>query len=610
MNTKAHLRDAVEGTVAAMYDESVAVTVESPVQTTHGDYSTNIAMILGKKLGRNPMEIAAAICEELRAKSLEQIEKIEVVKPGFINFWLTNDVLLETLQPVSDTPRNAETLPLKGKRIMVEYAHPNTHKEMHIGHMRTLITGEAISRLLEDSGATVFRANYQGDIGPHVAKALYGIKALMKERDLNLDEVTKWSNSDKAHFLGEGYVRGSKDYEAVKEEIDAINTVLYKSIGEEGDQDKDSVSADLKEILSLYTITRQWSLDYYEEFYSRFATKFDQLFFESQVAVAGKKIVEKNIGAVFVKENGAIIFPGEKYGLHTRVFITQAGNPTYEGKEMGNAYAEYDAFSFDLKMHIVASEQAGYFQVVFKALDLIDPEKFEGKQHHLSMGMVTLTDPSAGSGQARKMSSRTGDILTVDWLIDQVRARVQELAREGKVRAEKLDETIEMITIGAIKYSVLKGGTGSNAAFDIEKSVSLDGNSGPYLQYTYARTRSILGKSSTFAKASADKQIANRKSKDNDKQLAISDKLEAEESQLLRRLYQFTEVTREAAQKYAPNVLCTYLYELAAEFNLFYQRHKVVGSEQEAFRLALTASVGKTLKNGLHLLGIDAPEKM
>lgn len=581
MNIKTTLQTAIALCVKEyLPNEKLAISVEAPTQTGHGDYSTNVAMILGKKLGKNPLDVAEEIAEKLRATSseLQGIEKIEVVKPGFINFWLSKDTLFGSLEQFSNATMKPSYVEVSaGKRIMVEFAHPNTHKEMHIGHMRTLITGEAISRLLEASGATVFRANYQGDIGPHVARAIFGITKLMEDRGLTLETVKAWGHSEKAHFLGEGYVLGSREYEAHKEAIDSLNTKLY--------------SHD-PEIMPLYELTRMWSLNYYEEFYRRFGTTFDQLFFESEVAMTGKKIVEDHIGRVFVKENGAIIFPGEKYGLHTRVFITQAGNPTYEGKEMGNAYAEYKAFPFDLKMHIVASEQAGYFQVVFKALDLIDPEKFEGKQFHLSMGMVTLTD--------RKMSSRTGDILTVDWLIDQVREKVMLLAKEGKIASEKVDETIETITIGAIKYSVLKGGTGQNVAFDIEKSVSLDGNSGPYLQYTFARTQSVLAKS----------ELRTKKSEVHSNFEIHSSSLEVEELQLLRRLYQFREVIQSAAEKYAPNILCNYLYVLASEFNLFYQKHKIVGSESEAFRVALTDMVGGTLQQGLTLLGIKSPDKM
>ncbi|MDP3941543.1 MAG: arginine--tRNA ligase [bacterium] len=651
MSVKTKIIAAIEGITASYTNgQELPVLLEIPTQSDHGDYSTNIAMILGKKVGRNPVELAEDIAKQFRVQrsdlpggsaspgeaGLKIIEKVEVVKPGFINFFLSKKALLDALQ--QDTIVNLSSS-LRGKKIMVEYAHPNTHKEMHIGHMRTLITGEAICRLFEAARAKVFRANYQGDIGPHVAKALYGIEKILQEKKLTLSEVEGWDNKAKAHFLGEGYVRGSKDYEEHKDEIDGINAELYSSIGDassviaspEGTKQSHNLPGDSPmagkagiaasspeasprndkmRLWDLYQLTRQWSLDYYEEFYTRFYTKFDQLFFESEMVEKGKKIVEENIGKVFVRENGAIIFPGEKYGLHTRVFITQAANPTYEGKEMGNGYAEYEAFPFDLKMHIVASEQAGYFQVVFKALDLIDPEKFAGKQHHLSMGMVTLTDPSGeASGQARKMSSRTGDILTVDWLIDQVRERVEQLAKEGKIQAEKREETIEMITIGAIKYSVLRGGTGQNVAFDIEKSVSLDGNSGPYLQYTYARTRSVLAKSEVRSKKS--EAISNFPSARAQGEGEIhTSNVEPEELALLRKVYQFEDIVVGAAENYAPNHVATYLFELAQLFNLFYQKHKVIGSEQEIFRLTLTRSVGNTLQKGLDLLGIQAPEKM
>ncbi len=302
----------------------------------------------------------------------------------------------------------------------------------------------------------------------------------------------------------------------------------------------------------------------------------------------GKKIVEENVGRVFEKANGAIIFPGEKYGLHTRVFVTQNGNPTYEGKEMGNAFAENKAFPFDLKIHVVGSEQAGYFQVVFKALELLDPEKFAAKQHHLSMGMVSLVN--------RKMSSRTGDILRVDWLLDQVKGKVEELMKEGRIETEEKSKVAEQIAIGAVKYSVLKVGATQDVAFDIDRSVSLEGDSGPYLQYSFARTQSVLKKA----------VISNIK-------FPLSNvKLENEELQLLRLISKFDEVVIEAAEKYSPNIVCTFLYELASTFNLFYQKHSILKAKDEIkeFRLALTKAVGKRLQHGLDLLGIQAPEEM
>jgi arginyl-tRNA synthetase len=258
---------------------------------------------------------------------------------------------------------------------------------------------------------------------------------------------------------------------------------------------------------------------------------------------------------------------------------------------MGNAYAEYQKFPFDKKIHVVANEQTGYFKVVFKALELIDPEKFKDKQEHLSMGMVQLKD--------RKMSSRTGDVLTVDWLLDQIKERVEAMISEGRIAAEEKNKTIEQIVIGAVKYSVLKVGTSQDVAFDIESSISLDGNSGPYLQYSYARTQSVLRKAGVEEVKGFDVS-----------QVKIA--LKTEERDVLRLLARFSEIVEEAAMRYAPHLLCTYLFDLAQVFNLFYQRHQILTGKGETreFRLGLTSATGSVLKQGLYLLGIATPERM
>jgi len=271
-----------------------------------------------------------------------------------------------------------------------------------------------------------------------------------------------------------------------------------------------------------------------------------------------------------------------------------------------------------MKVHIVASEQAGYFQVVFKALELIDTKKFKNKQHHVSMGMVTLTD--------RKMSSRTGDVVTVDFLLDEVKKKVDELFSDDRVGVDEKEKIAEEVTIGAVKHSVLRVGAIQNVAFSIDKSVSLEGDSGPYLQYTFVRTKSILKKS----------EIRNPKSEKPHKPLAISHKLEQEELSLLRQLSRFPEAVENAALKYNPSIVASYLFDLAQMFNNFYQKHSILdpviasdppaGGERgnlgiassqaprndniRAFRLALTDAVGRRMKDGLNLLGIKAPEKM
>jgi arginyl-tRNA synthetase len=547
-------------------DEAI-LQFEHPELSELGDYSTNVALVLkgGKPLAQ---KIAEFISTD------DYIAKIEVAGTGFINIWLRSSYFVNELNRVITQGQNyGKSLAFSNQRLLIEFAHPNTHKEMHIGHMRTLVTGEAISRIFECVGAQVFRANYQGDVGPHVAKAIWGVRWILADRGMTWDGVEQMDLVSKARLLGEGYVKGNQVYEEKKTEIDLINNELY------------SLSPN---VMGDYERTRRWSLEYYDMFYTRFGTKFDKLFFESEVAKLGKELVEKNVGGVFERSEQAIIFPGEKFGLHNRVFVTSQGNPTYEGKEIGLGYVQREAFEFDRNIHVVANEQAGYFKVVIKALELIDPW-FEGREEHLSMGMVNLV--------GRKISSRTGDVITVDGLLDEVKDNVRPLIHlEGK-RAPEVEEIAEKATLAAVKYSILKNHPSVNTAFDIKQSVSLDGNSGPYIQYTHARIRSVLSK-------------------------AHFDGLEAEvtdyvqndtENYILRYIYRYPEVVEEAARRLSPNLLCTFLYNLAQRFNAFYNKCSILSAEKPEivkFRLALTAAVGQVIKNGLFLLGIEAPDAM
>lgn len=539
----------IKKAIVKVVGKDINFSVEHPENMSWGDFSTNVGIITGK---------AKEICARLKdEENLVKIaSKIEVAGTGFINISIQPESLVtQTNQLLKEGIDKTMT----GKKIMVEFAHPNTHKEMHIGHMRTLIVGESLSRILTAAGATVFRANYQGDIGPHVAKSIWGTEKILKEEKLNWDKAGKLNLSEKAHLLGRGYVRGNQDYEANQTEINQLNLKIY---------------AHDKSVESIYQQTRKWSLDGYDSFYKRFKTKFDRLFFESEVAEKGKQIVLNNLGKVFKKSDGAVVFPGENYGLHTRVFVTQDGNPTYEAKDMGLAPAQLAAFPFDRCVHVVANEQTGYFQVIIKALELID-KKFIGRQYHLPMGMVSLV--------GRKISSRTGEIVTVDGLLEEIKELLKPLAKNNQALAA--------VTVGAVKYSVLKTGCRQDVAFDLKKSVSLDGNSGPYLQYTYARARSVLEKNGRIGSFHFDKLVP----------------WQPEEEALLRTLYRFEEVVVQAAEQLAPNLVANFIYDLAQKFNGFYNQHRVIGDD---FRLWLTFATAEIIKKGLNLLGIQASEKM
>lgn len=567
-NAKELITKNLELIIKEIIGESNEIILEVPEDSRNGDYSSNIALKLAKKLGKTPRDIAEEIKSAFISLNIDVIDKVDVAGAGFLNFYLSKDYLITNLSSVLEEKDNyGKSKKLLNKKIMVEFTDPNPLKEFHIGHLYSNAVGESMARLLEFQGANVMRACYQGDVGMHVAKALFGVMNM----GLTIDEVRNKSLQERAKFLGEAYALGAKTYEEsedAKEEIKKINKKVY---------DKDP------EVFPLYEEAKKWSLEYFEEIYKRLGTHFDKYYFESEVGERGVEIVKENIGRVFEEESKAVIFPKEKSGLHTRVFINSLGLPTYEAKELGLAPKKYEDFSYDKSVIITGNEINEYFKVLLKALSLIYPDLAE-KTHHISHGMVRL--PSG------KMSSRTGDVITGEWLLDETKKALHEAHQDMS------KEVAEKLTVGAVKYALLKVGVGSDITFSFEESINLHGNSGPYLQYAYARTQSILNKV---------------KSQNSKFKIGIQNsKLEKEEVEVLRFLIQFPDVVERAAKEFAPNFICTYLFELTQKFSLFYEKHRVVNAEENArdFRLALVSGVGQVLKNGLYLLGISTPEKI
>lgn len=536
------------------------IVVSIPKNPSFGMYTTNLALQLSKQKSAVSYQssdgIAKAILEKLGKP--EYLERAEVAGGGFINFFIKDQELLKNITDL-DVLQKSDNL----QKTLIEYGHVNPLKEIHIGHIRTFILGESLCRLYNELGHEVFRANYQGDIGLHIAKAIWGIQSAgLPSKELDLEE--------KAKFLGQAYAKGNAAYDedlSIKGEIDSINKALYE---------KDS------KFREVYALARSWSLAYFEPVYQLLGVKYNRCFFESEVYESGRKIVLENIGRVFEKNTGAVIFPGEKYGLHNRVFITSAGNPTYEGKEIGLAELEYDTFNYEKSIHVVASEQEGYFQVVIKAIEMIFPY-LKGKKYHLSYGVVDLKEG--------KMSSRTGNVITVDDLYHVVCEKIREVMKTSRIHIDQ--EIVKVVALGAIKFAYLKFSPRPNMVFDLEESVSLEGSSGPYVQYTYARIQSVLNKSKgDFEFESEGIELDNN------------------ERRILQILNYFQETVEQAAQSLHPNLLASYLIDLARAYNLFYQGSRILGSEKEAFRLKISLEVGKVLKKGLHLLGIEAPERM
>ena len=570
---KDQIRNLIKDALKNLNIEDVDFVVEHPEDLKNGDYSTNVAMVCAKSLKTNPKELAEKIVTTLRQAQGEfpEIKEIQVAGAGFINFHLAPKFFRGSVEEILNNKSFGENKNLKNKKIMVEYTDPNPFKPFHIGHLMTNAIGESVARILESAGAEVSRANYQGDVGLHVAKAIWG---LMK--DIKLQETID-SVMIQAHNIGLAYVDGSEAYETnenAKAEIDEINKKIY--------------SRESEKINEVYDWGFKVTMEAFEELYKMLGTKFDYYFLESEMAPIGQSIVKENTGKVFEESDGAIVFKADKHDpkLHTRVFITKTGLPTYETKELGLTQEKFKVLpNMNLCIVTTANEQLDYMRVVTKALSILHPE-FTDKMKHITHGMMRL---STG-----KMSSRKGNIVTGESLLRDTIALVSEKVKDREWDDEKKKKISEQVGVSAIKYSILKQSTGGDIIYDFETSISFEGDSGPYLQYSYARANSVL------EKAAAENILPDPHSD-------LSEVFEIE-----KLLYRFPEVVARSAGEYEPHYIANYLIEVARSFNSFYGNNMIVNKEDKnsGYKVALTFAFTFVMKKGLHLLGIEAPEKM
>lgn len=545
-----HIRQATRAALTDVGAPDVAFAVEWPSDMAHGDFAVNAALAGAKAVGKSPLELAKMLVPRIEKELGDMVESISVAGPGFINIVLAahtiRDEVARAVREGNAWGKGEATL---GQRIIVEYSCPNPFKEMHIGHLMSTVIGEAVSRVIENSGATLARDSYGGDVGPHVAKALWAL------RKQGVHDVGNASEVDAA------YAAGSKAYEASEEakmQIDALNVAIYK--GEDA------------ELMNLWRKAREVCLEAFRELYADLGTTFDYYFFESETASRGVEIVREALArGVFTESEGAVIYEGEKKGLHTLVFLTSRGTPTYEAKELGLAFYKEERWPSDRSYILTAAEQTGHFKVVKAALEDIAPA-LGAKTHHIPHGFMRLT-----SG---KMSSREGNTITARELIAQMIEKAQEKNEDPLIA--------RMVAIGAIKYMILRQAAGSDIIFDPEQSLSLEGESGPYLQYALVRARKIL----SYSEGSGGTEIPETPYR------------------IERLIIRFPHVAARAAREHAPHHVAQYLTELAAVWNSFYASEQVLGSSEEAYKQKVAKAFATTMENGLRMLGIPTPEKM
>lgn len=570
-----------------IYGVKVDFKLSRPEDLAFGDYATNVALVLFPLIKeqtdyKSPRELAQSFKDKLSQNQplMEFVDKLEVAGAGFINFFIKTESLIAELKHItSKQDQYGSNNSRNGEKVLTEFTDPNPFKEFHIGHLYSNTVGESLARIIASSGAEVKRANYQGDVGMHVAKSIWGLRQKLIQDNKKFTDLDTLSLNEKITYLGQAYALGATAYEEdqkAKQEIKQINADVY---------------ANNPSIIEMYQKGREWSLDYFETIYQRLGTKFDFYFFESKVGPLGLQFVKDQLNnGVFEQSDGAIIFKGEKYGLHTRVFVNAQGLPTYEAKDLGLSVIKYETYPYDLSIIITANEIDEYFKVVLQALSLIRPD-LEAKTRHLSHGVVRLPEG--------KMSSRTGKIISGENLLQSVKTAALQLMQQTKtnISVQQIEMVSEQVAVAAIKYAFLKSAVGKDIIYDMQASLNLQGNSGPYIQYTYARCISVLNKSTKL-----NKEVIK----------SVYD-LGPEEMAVLHFLHHFPEVVIQAGAQFAPHLICTYLHELAQRFNTFYNSNSILQAKTQdlvQLRLLLTRATSIVLKNGLYLLGIQAPQHM
>lgn len=527
-----------------------------------GDFATNVALQLAGKVGKKPREVAEELVQALQPELAEIAADITIAGPGFINIRVKDHLLLAAAAVAPESKPDT----YKGKVVVAEYSDPNPFKVLHAGHLYTTVVGDAVANLLQEAGGKVHRVNFGGDVGLHVGRTMWAIlQELGGEHPEKLSSIPK---DQRSIWLSQQYVKGSNAYSEdaeAKEAIIELNKRVYQL-----HEKRDHTSP----FAQIYWTTREWSYDAFDAIYKRLNVSFEKYYPESETTELGIKTVREQLKkGVFQESDGAVVFKGEPYGLHTRVFINSNGLPTYEAKDIGLIMTKWNDYKFDISTVITGNDIVEYMKVVLKSIEQFAPE-LSSRSKHLTHGMVKM------AGRV-KMSSRKGNILRGDDILDAAAEATKKAT--GQIN----DEAV----LAAVKYAFLKQRIGGDIIYDPEESVSLEGNSGPYLQYAHARACSILQKTTGF-------------------EGEIAAELEPAERSLARKISEYPEVIQKSVADMMPHYICTYLYELAQTFNRFYEHNRVVGNERQATRQLLVQLYADVLKDGLRVLNIPAPVRL
>ncbi len=613
MTLEQHISSLAKAAVKALYNVEAA-DGQIQLQKTRPEFEGNITLVVFPfvKLARKaPAQVAAEIGEELMKSEL--VAKYNAVQ-GFLNLSISDAFWVEQLQAIDADEHygrferpSEKALPFRegegvgSPLMMVEYSSPNTNKPLHLGHVRNNLLGYSIAKIQEANGWKVVKTNIVNDRGIHICKSML---AWLK---FGNGETPESSGKKGDHLIGDYYVRFDKEYKA------QIAELMAKGMDEETAKREAPLMLEAQEMLrkweandpevrALWAKMNEWVYAGFDETYKRMGVSFDKIYYESNTYLEGKSEVEKGLasGAFYRREDGSVWADLTKDGLDEKLLLRSDGTSVYMTQDIGTAKLRFRDYPIDKMVYVVGNEQEYHFKVLSILLDRLG-FPFGKELVHFSYGMVELPNG--------KMKSREGTVVDADDLMDKMVSDAREISKDKVntlqgITEDEANEIARKVGLGALKYFILKVDPRKNMLFNPAESIDFNGNTGPFIQYTYARIQSVLRKSVS---------PKDGLSSVSDSGLSAEGGLDAKELALIQRLCEYPAAVRTAGEEFSPAVLCNYAYALACDFNSFYHDLSILNEPDEqkkTLRLLLSANVAKILKSAFGLLGIEMPERM
>ena len=567
------------------------------IQKTKKEFQGDVTVVtfaFSKAAHKSPDAIGQEIGEYLK-NNTKEVSDFNVIK-GFLNISVAKTQWIDTLNKINkDDNFGIKSVEDNAPLVMIEYSSPNTNKPLHLGHVRNNLLGYSLSKIMTANGNKVVKTNIVNDRGIHICKSMLA----WQKWGENITPEAAGKKGD--HLVGDFYVLFDKKYK------EQVNELMAKGESEEEAKKNAPLikeaqemlrkwEAGDKEVRELWSMMNQWVYQGFDESYKRLGVAFDKIYYESDTYLVGKQKVEEGLakGEFYKREDGSVWANLEKDGLDEKLLLRSDGTSVYMTQDIGTATLRFKEFPIDQMIYVVGNEQNYHFQVLSILLDRLG-FKWGKSLVHFSYGMVELPNG--------KMKSREGTVVDADDMMDDMIATAKEMGKdretEGATEAE-LNEIARIVGLGALKYFILKVDPKKNMLFNPQESIDFNGNTGPFIQYTHARIKSVLRKA-------AAEGIALPEQLDN------SIETNEKETQLIQLLASYPNVVAQAGQEFSPSVIANYAYELSKEFNQFYHDYSFLKEENPAIkqmRLVLAANVAKTIKSAMSLLGIEVPERM